>query len=53
MTKRILALTLTLLMLIFLCIFPHAEDAAAQDEVTILFTSDLHSLCFRLPTRTG
>lgn len=53
MTKRILALTLTLLMLISLCIFSHAEDAAAQDEVTILFTSDLHSHLLPSPNENG
>ncbi len=52
MTKRILLLTLTLLMLVSLCIFPHAEDAA-QDEVTILFTSDLHSHLLPSPNEDG
>ena len=53
MTKRILTLVLTLLMLISLCIFPHAEDGAAQDEVTILFTSDLHSHLLPSPNEDG
>ena len=52
MTKRILALVLTLLMLLSLCIFPHAEEAA-QDEVTILFTSDLHSHLLPSPSEDG
>lgn len=43
MKKRLLALILTLLTLASLCLIPHAEGAASQDDVTILFTSDLHS----------
>ena len=38
---RVTAVTLTLLMLLTICIFPQAAEP--EDEITILFTHDLHS----------
>ncbi len=43
MHKRILALLLTLLTLLSLCAVPVAAESSAEDELTILFTHDLHS----------
>ena len=43
MRKRILALLLTLLTLLSLCAVPVAAESSAEDELTILFTHDLHS----------
>ncbi len=41
--KRFLAIPLILLMLLSLCILPSAENVSSEDEITILFTHDLHS----------
>ena len=43
MKKRFLALLLTVLTLVSLCLVPQAASSASQDDITILFTSDLHS----------
>ena len=40
--KRILSLALTVLMLLSLCIFTSADEKQ-EEEITILFTHDLHS----------
>lgn len=41
--KKLISLALALLSLLSLCILPHAESAPAGDEITVLFTHDLHS----------
>lgn len=43
MKKRFLAFLLTVLTLVSLCLVPQAASSASQDDITILFTSDLHS----------
>ena len=40
---RITTVILTLVMLLSLCATSHAEGASSKDEITILFTHDLHS----------
>ncbi len=40
---RIASLTLALLMLLSLCVVSYAEEASTEDEITVLFTHDLHS----------
>ncbi len=51
MKKRLIALGLTLVMLLSLCIIPQAESPS--DEVTILFTHDLHSHLLPSTNETG
>ena len=41
--KRFLAISLTIMMLLSLCVIASAENASSEDEITILFTNDLHS----------
>ena len=43
LTKRLFAVTLSLLMLFSVCITSHAGEGAAAEDITILFTHDLHS----------
>ena len=40
---RALSLVLAMLMLLAVCVFPGVGEAATKDEITILFTHDLHS----------
>ncbi len=40
---RIATVLITLVMLFTLCAVPHAESAPSDDDITILFTHDLHS----------
>lgn len=40
---RITTVILALAMLLSLCVASHAEESAAKDDITILFTHDLHS----------
>ena len=41
--KKILSILLALLTLLSFCIYPAAESTTAENEITILFTHDLHS----------
>ena len=50
--KRFLAISLVVMTLLSLCVFPHAEGAA-EDEITILFTHDLHSHLLPAANETG
>ena len=50
--QRLLALALVLVTLLSLCIFPSAAETA-EDEITILFTHDLHSHLLPAANETG
>ncbi|MBE6544124.1 MAG: bifunctional metallophosphatase/5'-nucleotidase [Ruminococcaceae bacterium] len=50
--KRILSLALTVLMLLSLCIFTSADEKQ-EEEITILFTHDLHSHLLPSATEDG
>ena len=53
MFKRFLSLAIALLLLTSLCLFPAAESTADKQEVTILFTHDLHSHLLPAANETG
>ena len=50
--QRLLALALVLVTLLSLCIFPSAAETT-EDEITILFTHDLHSHLLPAANETG
>ncbi|MBR6782130.1 MAG: bifunctional metallophosphatase/5'-nucleotidase [Clostridia bacterium] len=51
--KRFLSVLLVLLTVLSLCVLPGAAENAAADEVTILFTHDLHSHLLPSANETG
>lgn len=53
MFKRLLTLATALLLLMSLCLFPAAESTSDKQEVTILFTHDLHSHLLPAANETG
>lgn len=53
MLKRFLSLATALLLLMSLCLFPAAESTSDKQEVTILFTHDLHSHLLPAANETG
>ena len=52
-TKRILSVILVLLTILSLCIIPGTAETTASDEITILFTHDLHSHLLPAANETG
>ena len=50
---RFLSVILALLTLLSLCILPGTAEATAEDEITILFTHDLHSHLLPAANETG
>ena len=51
--KRILSVILVLLTILSLCIIPGTAETTASDEITILFTHDLHSHLLPAANETG
>ena len=51
--KRFLSVLLVLLTVLSLCILPGAAETAEEDEITILFTHDLHSHLLPSANETG
>ena len=51
--KRLLSTVLVLLTVLSLCILPGAAQTTAEDEITILFTHDLHSHLLPSANETG
>ncbi len=53
MFKRFVALLLVLLTCVTLCVVPSAQSAPANEELTLLFTHDLHSHLLPSANETG
>ena len=53
LTHRFLSVILAILTLLSLCILPGTAEATAEDEITILFTHDLHSHLLPAANETG
>ena len=53
MFKRLLTLAMALLLLATLCLFPAAQSLSDKQEITILFTHDLHSHLLPAANETG
>lgn len=51
--KRFLSVLLVLLTVLSLCILPGAAETAQEDEITVLFTHDLHSHLLPSANETG
>ena len=52
-TKRILSVILVLLTILSICILPGTAETTASDEITFLFTHDLHSHLLPAANETG